>query len=144
MFLCQMLGGSRSFGTHISENHLGISFAFSLVGHGTKWAREAAIWPKMTKMPILTSFWAQNPIFFGRKQNFFNPYIGEPIRHLFCVEKIDLQGPNGPLGTKICKMAKNFINMANNCCSMHGNLSAGNRLFSENPYLAPLWDSVCR
>ena len=43
-----ILGGSKSFGTHISENHLGTLFAlFFLLGHGTKWARKANISPKI-------------------------------------------------------------------------------------------------
>ena len=30
-------GGSKSFGTHISEYRLGTSFVLFVVGHGTKW-----------------------------------------------------------------------------------------------------------
>ena len=36
-------GKSKSFGTHITENHLGTLFAWFLVGHGTKWAKNANI-----------------------------------------------------------------------------------------------------
>ena len=44
-----ILERSKSSGTHISESHLGTTFAFFLVGHGTKLIRKANIWPKMTK-----------------------------------------------------------------------------------------------
>ena len=33
----------------MTENHLGTSFALFLVRHGPKWAKNANIWPKMTK-----------------------------------------------------------------------------------------------
>ena len=52
------------------------------------------------KMPNFGRFWAKNPNFKGRKQNFWYPYIGEPIRYLLRVKNIDRQGSNGPLGTK--------------------------------------------
>ena len=42
-----ILGGSKSSGTHISENHL-VRIVL-LAGHGTKWIRKANIWPKMFK-----------------------------------------------------------------------------------------------
>ena len=45
-----ILGESKYFGTNLSENHLGTSFAlFFLVGHSMEWIRKASIWPKMTK-----------------------------------------------------------------------------------------------
>jgi len=39
----------KSFVTHITENPYPPSLHLFLVGHGTKWAKNANIWPKMTK-----------------------------------------------------------------------------------------------
>ena len=47
-------GESKSFGTHITENHLGTSFICSLVRHSTKCDQNASILPKM---PILGQKW---------------------------------------------------------------------------------------
>ena len=74
------LGESKGFGTHLSENHLGTSFALFF------------------SRPFL----GQNAFFWGREQNFWYPQIWEPIRHLFYVESIDRRGPNRPPWTKMC------------------------------------------
>ena len=80
-------GGIKSFVTHVSENHLGTSFALFLVRQGTKWAKKTQhgqkgpTWPKM---PIL----GKTILFFflgGGEDIFWYPHIREPIRHLFCI-----------------------------------------------------------
>ena len=53
-----LLGGNKSFGTHVKEK--GTLIACFLVGHSTKWAKNANIWPKK---PILGQIWP----FFGPK-----------------------------------------------------------------------------
>ena len=77
------------------------------------WTRNATFGPKWTKMPIFNRiwpFWAKNPNFQGREQNFWNPHIGEPIRHLFYVKNNDRRGSNRQLGTKKCNFdPKNLI-----------------------------------
>ena len=42
-------GESKSFGTHIMEKPPRHLVCIFLVGHGTKWARNTNIWPKVTK-----------------------------------------------------------------------------------------------
>ena len=53
-------GGSKSFGTHITENHIGPLFTYFLVGYVIKWAKNANIWPKM---PIFIPFILENGTF---------------------------------------------------------------------------------
>ena len=43
-------GVSKSFGTLITEDHLGTLFELFWVGHEIKWAKKVNIWPKM---PVL-------------------------------------------------------------------------------------------
>ena len=47
-------GGSKSFGTHVTEKPPRHLFASFLVGHGTKWVKNANIWPKK---PNLGQIW---------------------------------------------------------------------------------------
>ena len=69
-----ILGGSKSSGTYISENHLGTSFAlFFLVGHSIEWIRKANIWPKMTKNACFGN------ADFGPKIHFFQESTQNPL-----------------------------------------------------------------
>ena len=79
--ILDILRGSKSFGNHISENHLDNSFAaLSLVGHGIKWARKANIWPKMTNNPNFgpnLAFLAPKILILGGESNTFSTLISE-------------------------------------------------------------------
>ena len=44
-----LTGESKSFGTHITEKHLGTLFALFSGRAGTKWAKIANIWPKLQR-----------------------------------------------------------------------------------------------
>ena len=83
-----ILGGSKTSGTHISENHLITSFPMFLVGHSTTIDQKG-------------KYLAQN----DQKYQFLAKFLREeakPIRHLFRVKNIDWWGSNGLLGTKKC------------------------------------------
>ena len=63
-------GEIKSFGTHIRENpprhlvHIGFWSGIE------QWAKNANIWPKLTKNAFWTNFgrfWAKNPNFYGSK-----------------------------------------------------------------------------
>ena len=56
-----ILEGSKSSGTHISENHLGTSFALFFVRHQR--ARKANVWPKIIKVYISSIFIRKITIF---------------------------------------------------------------------------------
>ena len=86
-----ILEGSKSSGTHISENNLATSFCCCfvhicfLVGHSTKWISKANIWPKMTKNAYFgpnVAVLGQNPNYFERQQKFWYSHIRKPTRHL--------------------------------------------------------------
>ena len=70
-------GESKSLGTHITKkNTWAPCLHCILVRHVTKWAKNANIWPKMTKKPIfgqISPLSSQKSLFF-RTFNFF-PYI---------------------------------------------------------------------
>ena len=96
-------GVSESFGTNITENHLGnlsaLFFAQALDQMGQKCrclAKNASFGPN------LVVFGPKIQFFGGREKNFWYPHIGNPMRHLFCVENIDRGGSNWPLGAKMC------------------------------------------
>ena len=102
--------GSKSFGTHISENQLGTSFPlFFCAGIATKWTRKASIWLKMTKSAF---FSAKNPNFKGGSKTFGILILGDLLDTCFvvCVKNSDRRDSNGPLRTKKCNFyAKNLI-----------------------------------
>ena len=83
-------GGRKSFGIQKTENHLGTLFALFLVEHGTKWAKNAKFWPKMT---ILCQNWLflgpKIQIFFRRAQKFCYSHNAKttyaPCSHFFVV-----------------------------------------------------------
>jgi len=47
------------------KNYLGNFSALFLVGHWIKWAKNAHIWPKMSVLGQIWSFWGQKSIFQG-------------------------------------------------------------------------------
>ena len=58
--------------------------------------------------PNLAVFGPKIQLFGGREYNFWYPCVGNPIRHLFCVEIIDQFGSNWPLGAKMCFLTQKF------------------------------------
>ena len=83
-------GTSKSFGTHITEHHLGTLIALFFDGHGTKWTKNANIWPKMSILGQIWLLLAKYPFFWGEGVKLWYPHIREPVRHLFRVDYIDL------------------------------------------------------
>ena len=55
------IGGSKSFGTHITENHLGTSLALFFGRAGIKWAKNANFWPKMSILGQKSVFSKKTP-----------------------------------------------------------------------------------
>ena len=63
-------GGATCFFRQLISYVVFLSFCtLFVVGHGTKWAKNANIWPKMTKNALdqIWPFWAQNLNFYGSK-----------------------------------------------------------------------------
>ena len=58
-------GVSKSFGTHITENHLDNLFELFLVRQWLRWAKNADIWPKMSVLGQIWPFFGQKFIFWG-------------------------------------------------------------------------------
>ena len=73
---------------------------------------------------------------FLRRQNFWYPHFGEPIRHLFRVINIDRRGSRGPLRTKKC-------NFDPKCCYLGPKVIFlfWNRDFSSKGHITNTWRS---
>ena len=93
-----ILGGSKSSGTHISENHLGTMFALffwsRMVPNGSERPIFCPKWPNMhilgqiwAKILIFWRgkngcLWAKHPNYFGREQKLWYSHIRKPTMHL--------------------------------------------------------------
>ena len=66
---------SKSFGTHVTENHLGTFFALFLSRAWNKMGQKCQYLAKNDQKCIFWtksgSFWAKNPNFYGRRQKFW-------------------------------------------------------------------------
>ena len=85
-----ILWGSKSCGTHI--NHCRTMFASFLVGHGTKWTKNANIWPKMTKK----AYFGPKILILTGGSTSFGTHVTEKPRHLVCIVIRSGMGTNGP------------------------------------------------
>ena len=112
-----MLEGSKSSGTHISENNLGTSFScclvhFFLAGHSTNWIRKANIWPKMHILDQIWSFWGQKVLIFTGFSKSFGIHIMEKtprqlVRIVFSSD-IRSNGPKMPIFGPKCQFGPNL------------------------------------
>ena len=92
----------KSFGTRITENHLGNLFAlffgraWDQIGQLCRYlAKYARFGPNLAVLGLKINF------FRGVIVKFWYPYI-TPMTHLFRVENIDWCGSHRPLGTQMC------------------------------------------
>jgi len=71
-----------------------------LVGHGTKWAKNANIWPKMTENEYfgrnLAVFWPKILIFMGVSKSFGTHIMEKPPRQLVRIVFWSGNRSNGP------------------------------------------------
>ena len=71
-----------------------------MVEHGTKWAKNANIWPKMAKNayfgPNLPVLWPKILILTGGSKSFGTHITEKPPRHLARIVYWSGMGPNGP------------------------------------------------
>ena len=89
----------QKFLYHIYENHICIVFWSCIASNGPKRPLHGQICKFLAKFGRLQE---KNPNFYGWEQYFWYYHIGEPARHLFCVQNIDRRGSNWLLGTKMC------------------------------------------
>ena len=66
-----LTGGSKLFGTHVMEKQQTPCSHCFLVGHGTKWPKNADIWPKMSVLGQIWPFFGQKSIFRGDEVKLF-------------------------------------------------------------------------
>ena len=119
------LGGSKTFGTHLSDDHRGTLYTS---GHGTHLAKKANIWPKMTKMPILGHIWP----FVGTKVKFWpSAKIGPYLKRV-------LNGTFWPKKTIVCLCNPIFVYGAFVSLCRTTILSVGPIIF-----LFPIWAREC-
>ena len=84
-----LTGESKSFGTHITEKHLGTLFALFYGRAGTKWAKIANIWPKLHRNdnygPNLAVFGPKILILSRGSKNFGTHVTEKTPSHLVCI-----------------------------------------------------------
>ena len=79
------MGESKIFGTHTTKKTPRHIVCIFLVGHWITWAKNADIWPKMSVLDQIWTFWAKNPNPTGGSTSFGTHITQKPPRHLVCI-----------------------------------------------------------